>query len=122
MEFPNKQTQFKPGKSGNPEGRPRGSKNRATIVRQILEMDYLAPDEVIQTLKEEYPEIAKKLTVEEIMTIVQIRKAITESDTSAYKAVMDSAYGQPTQGINFESEKDQVTAIEFTVFDPSKKA
>jgi hypothetical protein len=34
---PPKQHQFKPGKSGNPKGRPRGAKNEATMLREILE-------------------------------------------------------------------------------------
>ena len=28
---------FKPGKSGNPKGRPRGAKNEATILREVLD-------------------------------------------------------------------------------------
>lgn len=31
---PPKDTRFKPGQSGNPKGRPKGSKNLATIVRE----------------------------------------------------------------------------------------
>jgi len=34
---PPRRTQFKQGSSGNPRGRPRGSKNLATIVRQVLD-------------------------------------------------------------------------------------
>lgn len=34
---PPKQHQFKPGQSGNPKGRPKGAKNEATILREILE-------------------------------------------------------------------------------------
>jgi len=33
---PPKEHQFKPGKSGNPKGRPKGAKNEATILRNIL--------------------------------------------------------------------------------------
>ena len=29
-------SRFKPGKSGNPKGRPRGSKNKSTILRETL--------------------------------------------------------------------------------------
>jgi hypothetical protein len=33
---PPKEHQFKPGRSGNPRGRPKGSKNEATIWRDVL--------------------------------------------------------------------------------------
>lgn len=35
---PPKSGQFQPGQSGNPNGRPKGSKNFATYVRETLEM------------------------------------------------------------------------------------
>jgi hypothetical protein len=34
---PPKKHQFKPGQSGNPKGRPKGSKGEASILREILE-------------------------------------------------------------------------------------
>jgi hypothetical protein len=34
---PPKQHQFKPGQSGNPKGRPKGAKNTATLLREILD-------------------------------------------------------------------------------------
>ena len=34
--LPPKQHRFKPGRSGNPKGRPKGSKNEATILSMIL--------------------------------------------------------------------------------------
>lgn len=33
---PPKKHQFKPGHSGNPKGRPKGAKNEATILREIM--------------------------------------------------------------------------------------
>ena len=33
---PPKHSQFKPGRSGNPRGRPKGAKNETTILREIL--------------------------------------------------------------------------------------
>lgn len=35
---PPEEHQFKPGKSGNPKGRPRGSKNESTIFQEIVAM------------------------------------------------------------------------------------
>lgn len=34
---PPRQHQFRPGRSGNPKGRPRGAKNTATLSREILD-------------------------------------------------------------------------------------
>jgi len=36
MPFPNKDTQFKPGESGNPAGKPKGSKHISTWIRDLL--------------------------------------------------------------------------------------
>lgn len=37
MPFPNKDTQFKPGKSGNPDGKPKGSRHLSTIIQELAE-------------------------------------------------------------------------------------
>ena len=37
---PPKETQFIKGKIGNPNGRPKGTRNRSTIVREWLEANY----------------------------------------------------------------------------------
>jgi hypothetical protein len=66
---------FKKGESGNPAGRPKGAKNRSTMLRELLELNE-------NELK---------------MHLAQIKKAIEKEDTNAYKAVLDSAYGAPKQ-------------------------
>ncbi|WP_197033459.1 DUF5681 domain-containing protein [Bradyrhizobium sp. URHD0069] len=43
MSFPNKETQFKKGKSGNPAGQPKGFISLDTMVRRILEGDEMQP-------------------------------------------------------------------------------
>lgn len=89
MPIPNEElNQFKEGQSGNPSGRPKGSRNRSTIVREILEL--LEKSKHPITGKEE------NLTQEEIMTLAVLNKA-RKGDVKAYQALMDSGYGAPKQ-------------------------
>jgi hypothetical protein len=91
---------FEEGKSGNPAGRPVGAKGRATIARQVLEMTAIYPDKVFEQLQKQYPEITKKMSIEEMGTIIQADKMIRNKDTMSYRALMDSAYGAPKQEID----------------------
>lgn len=104
---------FKPGESGNPAGKPPGTKNRSTIARKVLEMRGLLSKERMKELKEKFPEITDSMTVEEIMTIVMAEGAIMGDDKS-YKAVMDSAYGAPKQETSNETN---VTLTNFNIKD-----
>jgi hypothetical protein len=90
---------MKKGTTLNPNGRPKGSRNRSTIVREILAMKGAIPKEVFEELKKIFPEINNKMSIEEIMTISIVNKAVTESDVTAYKALMDSGYGAPVQQV-----------------------
>ncbi len=94
---------LKPIKKGqvlNPKGRPKGTKNRSTIARQILAMRGALPDQIFESLKKLFPGITKNMSIEEIMTIKMTQQAITKGDTQAYKAVMDSGYGNPNQSLS----------------------
>jgi hypothetical protein len=90
---------FKPGESGNPNGRPKGSRNRATIAREVLEMARILPKEKFDILKKNYPSITNDMSVEKIASIVLANNAIG-GDANSYKALMDSAYGAPIQEID----------------------
>lgn len=83
---------FPKGVSGNPKGRPKGSRNRSTIIRELLMLD----------------------NNEEAIHNAQIEKA-KEGDTGAYKAVLDSAYGMPTQQIDQKNTniETEITPISF---------
>lgn len=91
-----KATQWKPGESGNLSGRPPGV-SRATIAKKVLQMQCELPDQAFEQIKKIYPDIEKRMSAEEMATIVQITNAISKGDTNAYKAIMDSAYGAPKQ-------------------------
>jgi hypothetical protein len=90
----NKEDNLKPawskGESGNPNGRPKGSKNRSTIARRWLEVN--------QSLKNPITGENETMSQEDLMTLALIKKA-REGDVNAYKALMDSGYGAPVQQI-----------------------
>lgn len=79
-------TPWSTGQSGNPKGRPKGSKNRSTIARRWLEVE--------QSIKNPITGETETLSQEDIMTLAQIKKA-RQGDVNAYKALMDSGYGAP---------------------------
>ena len=82
--------EFQKGESGNPNGRPKGSKNRSTIARKWLEVN--------QSLKNPLTGENETMSQEDLMTLALIKKA-RDGDTNAYKALMDSGYGAPVQQI-----------------------
>tara|TARA_R110002110_G_scaffold33998_1_gene116113 strand:- start:515 stop:877 length:363 start_codon:yes stop_codon:yes gene_type:complete len=76
------------GVSGNPKGRPKGSKNRATIVKQWMEAK--------QSLKNPISGELEMLSQEDAGTLALIHK-MRQGDVSAYRALMDSLYGAVKQ-------------------------
>lgn len=84
-----KKYEFNKGQSGNPNGRPKGARNRSTILRELLDIND-------QELK---------------MHQAQIDKAIEQKDTNAYKAVLDSAYGAPTQHVEQSQTNIDLTGL-----------
>ena len=78
------------GEVRNPNGRPKGSKNRSTIARHWLEVN--------QNLKNPLTGEQETMSQEDFMTLALIKKA-REGDVHAYKALMDSGYGAPVQQV-----------------------
>jgi hypothetical protein len=71
------------GEVRNPNGRPKGSKNRSTIARKWLE--------TIQSAKNPITGEDEKLSQEDLMTLALLKKA-RNGDVAAYKQLMDSGY------------------------------
>ncbi len=82
------------GESGNPKGRPVGSKNRNTIVRYWLE--------VCQKEKNSLTGDIENLSQEDLMTLALIKKA-KDGNVNAYNSLMNSGYGSPVQQIEQRS-------------------
>ena len=97
---------FKPGQSGNPKGRPKGSLNRSTIAKKWLE--------VMQDSKNPISGEVEKLSQADLMTLALIHKA-RKGDVSAYKQLMDSAFGLPQQNVNVTEEKPIFPGIDLDV-------
>ncbi len=79
---------FKKGQSGNPKGRPAGSKGRSTIAKKWLE----TPEQFKNPITGEIEE----LTQEDIGTLALIKK-MRSGDVRAYDSLMDSAHGKAIQ-------------------------
>ena len=101
---------FKKGESGNPNGRPKGSRNRSTIARQWLE--------VSQKLKNPLTGENETMSQEDLMTLALIKKA-REGDVNAYKALMDSGYGAPIQQID-QTIEQTLNEINVNIVKPNK--
>ena len=83
--------QFEKGESGNPAGRPVGSKNRSTLLRKWLEV----PAKIIN------PETKEETigTVEDRIIMALITKA-AKGDVIAMKEIQDTIYGKIPQKID----------------------
>lgn len=103
-EFPSKDNQFKAGQSGNSKGRPKGSRNRSTIVRELLEA---------------------KATVGDGQLVDQITRALiqkaAEGDVRAFKELMDSAYGKIKDSVESSVTYTQMGYVYLENADGSRK-
>jgi len=88
---------YKKGQSGNPAGRPKGTKNRSTIVKEILQQ--LSKGENPMTGEDEW------LSNEYRMTAAVLLKAIEKGDTNAYNSLMDSAYGKNKDTVDLNTSE-----------------
>jgi hypothetical protein len=89
-----KKHEFKKGQSGNPKGRPVGSKNRSTIVKKWLE--------TVQKSKNPISGEIEDLSQEDMITLAILKKART-GDVRAYKELMDSLYGSAKETIDLNT-------------------
>lgn len=96
MPFPNEETQFKPGQSGNPKGVPKGTKWMKTRLREMLEADG-------GSLRDEI--------------LVALLKAAKSGKTDAIREILDRIDGRVTQEIDQKTEHSG--GIRITWEDPS---
>lgn len=85
----------------NKNGRPKGIKNRSTIARKWLDTKTKWVNPI--SGKEEY------LSLEDQITIAQIKAARDNEMSPAYKALMDSAHGAVQQKVDLTSGGEVMT-------------
>lgn len=61
------------------------------------------------------------MTVELLMLFKQIERAIDKSDTQAFRAFMERAYGAPKEFIDHTSGGDKISALNVNVIDAATK-
>lgn len=101
-------TPFKPGQVANPNGRPKGSKNRSTIARMVLDMEIIVPGDIYDHFIKQYPKMPKVMSTEMLATLQVMRRAIHDGEYLHYKAIVDSAYGAPKQEIDMTSDGERI--------------
>lgn len=81
--------QWRPGQSGNPSGREKGSKNRSTILKKWIESDCSITD----------PTTGNQIvgTIEDKIALALIGRAL-KGDVAAIREVYDSIYGKLEPG------------------------
>lgn len=91
---------FPPGVSGNPNGRPKGLRNRSTIVREWLEATYKKVNPI--TGQQE------TLPIHDHLVISLIGKAL-KGDVQAFRELFDSGYGKVSELIDVTSKGESIT-------------
>jgi hypothetical protein len=81
--------------SPNPNGRPKGTRNRATIVKEFLD--------VITAGKNPLSGEDENLSVEQRMTLAMIGQVINKGNVQAYNAILDNRYGKQKDSVSVES-------------------
>ena len=95
---------LKPQKAGepshNPLGRPKGLRNRSTIVREWLEANYKKVNPITgQT---------ETLQIQDHLVISLIGKAL-KGDVPAFKELMDSGHGKVSELLDVTSKGESIT-------------
>lgn len=99
-------TQFRPGQSGNPAGRPAGIADKR-LVSKVLSMEVdLSNVSTFDELRELIPELPTSGPVEIFMIAAMIAKAL-DGDVKAFEATMSRAYGRPASSIEVDARIDQ---------------
>ena len=88
---------WKKGQSGNPKGKPKGAKNRSTIIKEILS---LMVKKVNADGKAEWQ------SKEYLMVEALVNKAIDKGDVNAFNAIYNNLYGNLKDTVDLNSTEE----------------
>lgn len=106
---------LKPPKKGeirNPKGRPEGIQNRSTIAKKWLES--------LVTANNPLDGKQSTLPAQDQMTLAIIKKAM-DGDVSAYRELMDSAFGKAVQTNDLLSGGKPIKEVTKIIFESGDK-
>ena len=91
---------FPKGVSGNPLGRPKGLRNRSTIVREWLEANYKKVNPITGQ--------NETLQIQDHLVISLIGKAL-KGDVQAFRELFDSGHGKISELLDVTSKGESIT-------------
>lgn len=83
---------WEPGQSGNPAGKPKGARNRNTVLKEMLGLK-MPKDKNGKEQRNPLDPDDQDFTVEKGVTAALLRKAL-QGDVNAIREVLDTAYGK----------------------------
>ena len=108
----------KKGEIRNPNGRPKGLKNRQTLVREMLEKAAVKKFKGAQD--EAFGEDVGVNTIQEQIIASLVLKAIS-GDVAATKELLDSGYGKLTEKIDNTHDYKKMESVEVKMVGDSGK-
>ena len=111
MPFPNDDTKFEKGKSGNPKGRPKGARSLSTILREMLE----EPIEIVVDGKKERREFREVI-------IRKLLKKANDGDIRAIQEIFDRVEGRAQQKIDHTSGGEAIPPVIKVMYEGDAKA
>lgn len=107
---------FKKGQSGNPAGRPKGAKNRSTLLKELLELTVRSKTGM---MKHPLDPSKKSIDYQTAVMVALIKKAMS-GDVKAIQEIQDTMYGKikdETDVLLHQNEPLQVTVNDKNAFD-----